>query len=791
MKLPIPSLNKKQPKPEYYLALLLHDDKAKAVILQEVSGTLHIIDSQEQSFKKPIEEIDIEDWITSVDTAISTAEDKLPPDIETHKTVFGVKEAWTNETKIKDEYLEKLKKLGQALDLKPIGFIVISEAIVKLIEQEDGSPLSAILVEQGHESVTVTLLRAGKTQEIQKVAQKESLAGTVDEALKHFAEPTLPPRIILSVNDTDEKVSQEFITHHWSKTLPFLHVPQITVLPEGFDGRAVVAGAASQMGFEVPEGFLDKLSPDIASATTSESKDDKTLDAPVSEKPSAGGITDESFGFNQDNEPAGDADDKTETPNDEADNLGTPEKDNEEKPQTSTLRSDAPAFGFSTDGEPSEPEVATSHTENAAERENEEEVEKDRPRKSASSPLAFLSPLAGILKTPTKALANIQSLLKHSPLGKLFLLIPVILILLIVLIYFYFFKMHAQVTLFVKANTVSMTKQVTFSTSSDSDFGSDVIAATSETADIDGSVTTDATGSKEVGDKATGKVTIYNSSDRTRNIAKGTIIKSSNNLAFTLDDDASIASASGDIFSGTKSGTAQVGVTASDIGTDYNLPSNTIFTVSGDSSLAAKNGSAFSGGTKKTVTVVSQKDLSDLQDKLESSLEGKAKDVLGQKIQDGQVLFPDFIDKTISKTNFSKKVGDQANSVTLEGTVTYTGAAYKKDDLNQYGSSLLKSQYSNIAIADGSLEYTFDDTKKNDSDIVAHVTIHGGLLPKLDKEQLIMEIAGKSISDAKSLLSGKPQVESSNITVSPNIPLLPKLLPRQKDNITLTISAQD
>ena len=41
--------------------------------------------------------------------------------------------------------------------------------------------------------------------------------------------------------------------------MPFLHVPQITVLPAGFDMRSVMFGAATQMGFKVLESKVDTL----------------------------------------------------------------------------------------------------------------------------------------------------------------------------------------------------------------------------------------------------------------------------------------------------------------------------------------------------------------------------------------------------------------------------------------------------------------------------------------------------------------------------------------------------
>ncbi len=801
MKLPLPSFSSKHPRLEYYLALLLLDEKVNAVILQEIDGKLQVIDSQEEVLKRPLEEAEKDEWIETVDRAISRAEEKLPPDIETHKTVFGVKEDWTDETKIKKDYLDKLKELGQALDLKPIGFIVISEAIIKLIQDEDGSPLSAILVEESGEKITVTLIRAGKAQGKEVVEKKDSFAESVDDALKRFAEPTLPPRIILYSKDEGEDVSQALISHRWSKTLPFLHVPQITVLPEGFAARAVVAGAASQMGFAVPKNFLDELSPDLLDqpvippdADRENSVDDEEAKEELGKgtveedkKSPVGVITGESFGFaGTDAEiEAGQAQSEPEEPKDEEHKPDEPQN----KAKQPIYQGDAAAFGFSSIEKSATME---EHNQNETSEKEDSAGIADNPTRGTRS-LPFLASFSLPFQKIRVMFGLLPRLVTGSRFSKVFLLVPLVLVVLLAVVFFYFFKMHATVTLYVKANNISLNRPVTFSTGSASDFSRNVIAATTETADLDGSVSANTTGSKEVGDKAKGKVTIYNSSSRTRTIAAGTVITSgtSNKLAFTLDDSISVASSSGDIFSGIKSGTTQVTVTAQDIGTDYNLPSGTTFSISGDSSLAAKNDSAFSGGTKKTVTVVSEKDRTMLLDKLKKSLEKRAMDVLGQKIQSDQTLFPFFVDETVTKANYSKAAGDQASTVTLNGTVSFTGAAYKKDDLSQFATKLLASQYNDLDIASGSLKYDFSGTKQKDNaDITSTITVHAGLLPKLNTQQLAREITGKSLNEAENILDKKPQVNSSSITLSPNIPLLPKILPRQERNIRINISTQ-
>jgi hypothetical protein len=258
MKLPIPSLfGKKGSSDAYYLALLLRDEKIVAVILQEVAGQLTTIGTSETHLITPLEQTPYDELLDILDKTISRAEDKLPSNIETEKTIFGVKDTWVTDKKINKEQLSLLKKLCDALTLTPIGFMVVSEAIAHLLNKEEGAPLSAIVAEIGQHAASLSLFRAGRVIEAHSANITDSATLAVDRLLHHFTVDVLPSRIILFNGRDDEKVSQEFISHQWSKSIPFLHVPQISVLPVGFDARAMIHGAGEQMGFTVIPDPID------------------------------------------------------------------------------------------------------------------------------------------------------------------------------------------------------------------------------------------------------------------------------------------------------------------------------------------------------------------------------------------------------------------------------------------------------------------------------------------------------------------------------------------------------
>ncbi len=286
-----------------------------------------------------------------------------------------------------------------------------------------------------------------------------------------------------------------------------------------------------------------------------------------------------------------------------------------------------------------------------------------------------------------------------------------------------------------------------------------------------------ATGKKDIGTPAKGIVTVFNSSDNQRTIAAGTTITSSNDLEFTLDKSVTVASASGDIFSVTTPGKANVNVTAVEIGTAGNLPSNTKFSFSADNSIAAKNDSAFSGGTKKSITVVSKEDIAKLESDLIKKLEEKARDEISSNISKEKILLPEFIKTNLSSKKFDKKEGDEANKISLSATANYQTFAYSKKDIASFIEDILKTA-GNLTLDENRITTSAKDIKATGTtEVATTLTISGFLLPKINQEDLAKQISGKNIKDAQNLLTTIPQVESAIIKISPNIPLLPQNLP--------------
>ncbi len=787
MKLPIPSFINKKEKPGYLLALLLRDERVSAVVIEEFAGKIKVVGKHDEYFDTNLEEAPIDEWLDILDKTISRAEETLPADVETHKTVFGVKEEWVDEKKIKKAYLARLKKVCEALNLSPIGFLVTTEAITHLMQEEEGAPVSALLVQVSKKSVSVSLIRAGRFIESKTHPLGDSAVTTLDMLLKDFEGiEVFPSRIVLFDGENDT-LAQGFISHQWSKSLPFLHVPQISVLPIDFDARAVVFGAASQMGLSVSGSIVDREGTEIKTFAgkhtekeIDESKEQKEAKENEEEtKPAdTAGVSDFGFVMNQEIE-------KTKA------------KENEAK-----IEAEQPHHKIVSHSDRVDQHATHAFSENPHANVREPELHEDgklqmRSRMASQSTEKGLSLtgvtsfFAGIVSAiPFPSFSSLPSAIGRG--GKAIFIAPLIVFILVCIVLLYLFQLRATITLSVNPKDIQEQETLIFSLAQENDFSHNIIAAKDITVDLPGKTTTQATGKKDVGNKAKGSVTIYNNNDTKKTLSQGTTIIT-NNLAFTLDKDVAVSSASGDIFSGTKPGTTTVAVTAAKIGTEYNLPSGAKFTVSDSSSVAAKNDQAFSGGSKKQVTVVAKKDRDKLLSDLPKSLQEKAKDEIDKKIESGETVLPVFSHTTLSKKDFDKDEGEEAKNVTLTATVAFVYYVYKNDDLAQFTKELVKNRYGdgNNITQDGITNELTDVKEKSDDEVETKVAIKGGLMPKLDTEKLTSELAGKPFTDAEDLLKKQPQVSGVDIALFPPIPFLPKLLPRVSDNITIVVKTNE
>lgn len=808
MKLPGLSFLKKQAPKEYFLALLLEEEYIRSVVFEETDGVMHLLGQGKESLPAPLDDSSYEELLTAADKAIAEAETSLPEGVESHKTIFGVKSDWTENLQIKKEHLATLKKLCDELDLQPIGFLVFAEAIAHLLQKQEGAPVSGILLDLGEKRMSATLLRAGRVIGSLQTSMEEPLPTTVDKLLSKFSEiEILPSRILLLDREKRAQYTKQLSNHTWSKQLPFLHVPQVTALPDGFETQAILYGTATQMGFAIADMPLAVKKPMNPLPEMEEAQPEEDTSAKFPEP------------MEEENDVTlADAVEPDEVITEPVTDEETRETNISEKIDKDQTPPSGDNFGFVKDADvlesvPKHPKtfspVSTPDNESLDVFAEEtfadipEEVKEDEERATLPGIGSQAVMITEGMKKVLGKLKNIkgENILSsfsgifggNSSFRPIFLLIPLVVIILIGGLLWYFLGLKATATLLINPKTVEASQTVTFSSTGSTNIDNNIIGGNIVPMQEDGKVSTNATGKKNVGDKAKGTVTIYNNDDSSHTLPAGTTLTSANGLKFVTNNDATIASASGDIFSGTQPGTKDVDVTAADIGTDYNLPSGTKFAIGSSTVIAAKNGSAFSGGTQKSVTVVQQSDLDTLTKNLTDTLFSKAKQDLASHIGSDQTVLPVFLSTDFSNKQFDHIVGDQVSTVNLSATISYSALSYADGDVKQLAQKVIQSQNQNDNITPDNLSVDIKNptVSKDGKSVSATLDIKANLLPQVDTKAVAEKLAGKSFTDAVNVLSDVPQLVSVKAVLSPNLFFLPHIFPHMASHITVGVASNE
>jgi len=403
-----------------------------------------------------------------------------------------------------------------------------------------------------------------------------------------------------------------------------------------------------------------------------------------------------------------------------------------------------------------------------------------------------------ILEKKQSTLANIKNIFNkiHFPKIKISFIKPEmqkkILIILGVIIIFvglsineYFFH-KVKIEVFVPSENLKKTLNISAGESGDVDL---TIKSIKKVWEISTSKT--ATGIKNIGDAATGEVTLYNYNKETT-FSKGTKI-TANGLSFSLNDEVKVASASLTTDGAAKlPGKTKVKVTALQIGTESNLAKGQTFKVE-DLDLDvyfAKNESDFSGGSQKQITTVSEKDTQDL----EADIASKAKQEKASNfnLSSDEKIISQLTTTEITEKNYSKEIGEEASNATLTAKVETTVYTYEKTALFDFLYNKLKTEMSsNFNLDKKKISYQINDVKENKKTTNLEISAEGKAIKTIDKNQAIKKLLGKPEGNIESILKkdfdikGYKQTQKQPLA----IPLYKNLLPFFQKNFEVEIGS--
>jgi hypothetical protein len=346
----------------------------------------------------------------------------------------------------------------------------------------------------------------------------------------------------------------------------------------------------------------------------------------------------------------------------------------------------------------------------------------------------------------------------------------------------------ASVSVKTDTNTIEVTPTPTISTAAQSfDAANGIIPAKTVENKKTDSQKVAATGQKDNGTKATGTVDMSAgacSGDQPGDVPAGTGV-SANSLTYITQNTASFSpTLKGGKCTWTANG---IKVAAQSNGDKYNTGSAT-FTVAGRSDVSATT-DGIDGGTSKIVKVVAQGDIDGAKQQLSAKAGQTATDELKTKLK-AQGLFG--IEDTLvagdPQVTTDNKVGDEADSVTVTTTTTYTMWGINKNDIISVVTKAAEGQIDKskqkilkTGVDDASIKV---QSKKSATDQVLSVQSKVVAGPELKPDEIKSQIAGKKSGEIKSLLESRPGVKEVDVKFSP---FWVNKTPKNVKKITLTL----
>lgn len=286
-------------------------------------------------------------------------------------------------------------------------------------------------------------------------------------------------------------------------------------------------------------------------------------------------------------------------------------------------------------------------------------------------------------------------------------------------------------------------------------------------------------GKKEVGNKASGFVRIYNFTKLPINLKANTTVLSIGNKNYLLKEDVlgikpttykNIAEKEVD----ESSLSAPVAVIASIGGEGSNVPAGTRIEISNQvfgskpQLLFAKSDSAITGGTSRFLSIVNESDIASAQNVLSDKILVQVRDKLKN---DGYVIPNKAF--TLQSLGFStdKAIGTESPSFTGSLKVRITGLAFKNVELN----SLIEQRVNQTLAGGKSLHVDADDIVNFDvksidmSSGTAVITVHfeGKAIPTINVADMADLLVGKSKDQVNEILRSRSEIEKIEIVLAP------------------------
>ena len=298
------------------------------------------------------------------------------------------------------------------------------------------------------------------------------------------------------------------------------------------------------------------------------------------------------------------------------------------------------------------------------------------------------------------------------------------------------------------------------------------------------------TGQKEVVQKASGKIMIYNKSATSQRLVATTRFKSPSGLIFRIPQTINVPAATG-TGATLKEGSLESLVYADKAGPEYNIDPTT-FVIPGFEGTPkfedfyAKSTQPMSGGIIGPSKVVTEEDLAKAQESVTAKL--KEKILQSLKDQAGELKILDSTTIKLETPIANAKVGEAADNlqVTISGAAN-TMAFRESDILELVKNYVSKKDDLELSAKNLTINYLSPQNSADNSSTVFDVQITGQSVAKIDQDKILKDVAGMKEGAIRSYFAGIKEIESARITLSP---FWVKSIPKDAGKVRLVVEKE-
>lgn len=310
-------------------------------------------------------------------------------------------------------------------------------------------------------------------------------------------------------------------------------------------------------------------------------------------------------------------------------------------------------------------------------------------------------------------------------------------------------------------------------TASEVDLASSTVPASAVQQQKTYSEQVDATGEENRGNTATGTIVMAAAScvpdlSPPDTVGRGTGV-STGGKTYITQEDATFSYSSNDS-SCVYYKSNEVAITAQDPGADYNMPDGTDFSVNSSSSSDVSATGSASGGTDNIVQVVTQSDIDNAKGKIEAKDDEVRESLHQQLLQNNLFPMPATFQSSKPNISSSSQPGDEAKTVTVTASITYTMLGTDRDNLVALIRDDVAKQVDierQAIIDDGLDKASFSLQDRSDAGASVGLENTATVGPEIDLDSLKQQVAGQKNGDAKDVISQIPGVEDVTIELSP------------------------